>query len=66
MTGAGDGVAEQFLEASKGSRGRLAKRLEAAGVSLKPAEWLLLHAGVAVGAGSLVLLLSGGSLAPAC
>ena len=29
---------------------RLSKRLAGAGISLKPAEWLLLHAAIAIGA----------------
>ncbi len=40
----------------------LARRLEAAGVPLKPAEWLLIHLGVAVGVPLLALLLTGGDL----
>ncbi|MDQ1713412.1 MAG: tight adherence protein [Frankiaceae bacterium] len=40
----------------------LAQRLERASVPLRPAEWLLVHAGVTVGLGLLFLLLSGGSL----
>lgn len=43
----------------------LARRLESAGVPLKPAEWTLIHAGVAVGSALLLLLLSGGRLVPA-
>ena len=41
---------------------RLTKRLAGAGSSLKPAEWLLLHGGIAVGAGFLGLVLRGGAL----
>ncbi|MEP6695263.1 MAG: type II secretion system F family protein [Pseudonocardiales bacterium] len=41
----------------------LARRLEAGGVPLKPAEFLLIHMGVAVALPVLLLLLSGGSLA---
>ncbi len=41
---------------------RLAARLDKAGVSLKAAEWLLLHAGIAVGAAFAGLLLTGGSV----
>jgi tight adherence protein B len=37
----------------------LGTKLEAAGVPLKPAEWLLLHVGAAVGLGILFTLLSG-------
>ncbi len=41
---------------------RLAKRLAGAGSSLKPAEWLLMHAAIAVGAAFVGLLLMGGLL----
>jgi tight adherence protein B len=40
---------------------KLAKKLDAAGISLRPAEWLLAHAGCAVGAALLGLLLGSGS-----
>lgn len=38
---------------------RIAKKLDAGGLKLKPAEWLLLHAGIAVGAAFAGLLFSG-------
>jgi tight adherence protein B len=41
---------------------RLAKRLAGAGSSLKPAEWLLLHAAIALGAGFVGLVLQGGAV----
>jgi tight adherence protein B len=41
---------------------RLSKRLAGAGSSLKPAEWLLLHAAIAVGAAFVGLILMGGVL----
>ncbi len=40
----------------------LALRLEAAGVPLRVAEWMLIHIGVAVGLAMALLLLSGGGL----
>jgi tight adherence protein B len=43
----------------------LAARLDSAGLSLRPAEWLLIHVGVALGSGLLLLLLSGLQLVPA-
>jgi tight adherence protein B len=43
----------------------LAARLDSAGLSLRPAEWLLIHVGTALGSGLLLLLLSGLQLAPA-
>lgn len=41
---------------------RLTKRLAGAGSSLKPAEWLLLHAAIAVGAAFVGLVVKGGAL----
>ena len=41
----------------------LARMLERAGSALKPAEWLLIHAGATIGSALLLLLLSGGGLA---
>ncbi len=41
---------------------RIAQRLEGAGMALKPAEWLLLHAGIAVGAGLVGTLLGRGNI----
>ncbi|MDQ6686894.1 MAG: type II secretion system F family protein [Actinomycetota bacterium] len=41
----------------------LARRLDAGGVPLKPAEFLLIHLGVAIALPLLMLLLSGGSVA---
>ena len=40
----------------------LALRLEAAGVPLRAAEWILIHIGAAVGASLLAMLLTGGSV----
>jgi tight adherence protein B len=42
----------------------LGLRLEAAGVPLRAAEWMLIHVGVAVGAALMALLLSGGKVLP--
>ncbi|MGH8892435.1 MAG: type II secretion system F family protein, partial [Actinomycetes bacterium] len=42
----------------------LALRLEAAGVPLRVAEWMLIHIGVTVAAAMLALLLSGGAILP--
>jgi tight adherence protein B len=44
----------------RGMEMELARRLEAAGVPLRPTEWLLIHVGIAIGAAFLFLLLSGG------
>lgn len=53
------------LVARRGLDVVMAGRLEAAGVPLRTAEWMLLHVGVGVGGGLLLLLLGGGRFAPA-
>lgn len=55
------GLAERVME-GRGLNHALDSRLETAGLPLRTAEWGLLHLGGAVGAGVLLLLLSGGSL----
>jgi tight adherence protein B len=42
--------------------GDLSRRLESAGVPLRPAEWMLIHIGVALGLSFLLLLVSGGAI----
>ncbi len=42
----------------------LALRLEAAGVPLRAAEWMLIHVGVAVATAVMALLVSGGAILP--
>jgi tight adherence protein B len=42
----------------------LALRLEAAGVPLRAAEWMLIHLAIAIGAALLLLLISGGQILP--
>jgi tight adherence protein B len=59
------GVAQKALQGSSGAEAKLGDKLESAGVSLKPAEWILIHAGIALGAAALGLLLSSGALLPA-
>lgn len=56
------GVAQRALDSNKGLEASLGARLEAAGFQLKPAEWLLMHAGIAFVAALLGLLLSSGAL----
>lgn len=56
------GFAEKALESNKGLEVALGDRLDAAGLSLKPAEWLLAHAGVAVALALVGLLLTSGSV----
>jgi tight adherence protein B len=55
-------AAESVLASNRGIEARIAKRLEGAGTSLKPAEWLLLHAVIVVVAGVLGLLLTAGNI----
>jgi tight adherence protein B len=62
MTQQAVAVAESVLEGQKGLEVALGGRLEAAGLALKPAEWLLIHFGVALGFGVISLLLGGGNL----
>jgi tight adherence protein B len=45
---------------ARGFEARLTRKLEAAGVPMRPAEWLILHTGVLVVTGILFALLSGG------
>ena len=54
-------AAEKALANNAGFEARIASRLEGAGMALKAPEWLLLHLGIAFGAGVFGLLLSGGS-----
>jgi len=56
------GMAQRALETNKGLESALGTRLDSAGMSLKPAEWLLLHAGIAVGAAVVGFLMGGGNL----
>jgi tight adherence protein B len=55
------GLAERVV-ANKDFEARLAGRLEAAAIPMKPAEWLLLHTGIALGIPLLLLLVSSGDL----
>lgn len=61
VAGPAVGLAQKALESNKGLEARLANRLEGAGMALKPAEWLLVHAGIAVGAAILGFLFTSGS-----
>jgi tight adherence protein B len=54
-------AAEKALASNAGFEARVAHRLEGAGMALKASEWLLLHTGIAFGAGILGLLLSAGN-----
>ncbi len=50
--------AEKVLRSSKGLETRISERLEAAGNPFKPAEWLIIHAGIFVLSGVVAALLS--------
>jgi tight adherence protein B len=56
------GVATKVVESNESLESALGQKLEAAGMSMKPGEWLLTHAGLAFGAGLLGLLLGSGSI----
>jgi tight adherence protein B len=56
------GFAERALEGNEDFSAKLDRRLEAAGMAIKPAEWLLAHAGIAFLAALLGLLLGGGNI----
>lgn len=55
-------AAAKALAGQAGLEARIAARLEGAGARFTPAEWLLLHAGIALGTATLGLLLGGGSI----
>ena len=55
------GVAKKALESNRGLEVAIASRLEAAGMSLKAPEWLIMHGAIAVIAGFLGLLLGSGN-----
>jgi tight adherence protein B len=54
-------AAEKALAGNVSFEAKIATRLEAAGMSLKSSEWLLLHIGIAFGCGILGFLLGGGN-----
>jgi tight adherence protein B len=62
MTQQAVAVAESVLEGQKGLEVALGGRLDAAGLALKPAEWLLAHFGFALGTGIITLLFGGGNI----
>lgn len=55
-------LAAKALGSNRGLEVKLGDKLEAGGLAIKPAEWLLIHAGIAIGATALVFLLSGADL----
>jgi tight adherence protein B len=62
VAGQAVGMAQKALASNRGFESALGARLDAAAVHLKPAEWLPIHAGIAILAGVLGLLLSSGGL----
>ncbi len=54
-------AATKVLQRNAGLEAKIAARLEGAGNPLKPAEWLLLHAAIFIGAGVVGLLFGQGS-----
>ncbi len=54
-------VAGKVLANNRSLEERIAHRLEAADLSLRPAEWLLIHAGIAIGGGLVGGLLGRGN-----
>jgi tight adherence protein B len=61
LTDQAKAAAEKALAGNVGFEAKIATRLEAAGMALKSSEWLLLHIGIAFGAGIMGLLLGGGN-----
>lgn len=61
FTGGAREAAERALANNKNLEARIAHSLEGAGMSIRPAEWLLLRAGIAVGGGLLGILLGSGN-----
>jgi tight adherence protein B len=55
-------AATKVLQRNTSLEAKIAARLEGAGSQLKPAEWLLVHAGIFTGAGVVGLLFGQGSL----
>jgi tight adherence protein B len=56
------GIAEKALQGNGVFESKLSGKLDAAHVTLKPAEWLLLHSGIAFGAAFFGFLLGSGSI----
>ncbi|MFL6061428.1 MAG: type II secretion system F family protein [Marmoricola sp.] len=54
-------AATTVLATNAGAEAKIAQRLEGAGMALKSSEWLLMHIGIAFGAGLLGVLISGGN-----
>lgn len=57
VAGSARAMAEKALSTNKGREAALGRRLEAAGMSVKPAEWVLIHVGIAFGPAVVGMLL---------
>ncbi|GAA4112445.1 hypothetical protein GCM10022215_08790 [Nocardioides fonticola] len=55
-------AAATMLRRNRDLESRIARRLDAAGSELKPAEWLLLHVGIFLGVGLIGVLLAAGNI----
>ena len=62
FTGQARQVAERALANNKNLEARIALSLEGAGVALRPAEWLLMRAAIAVGGGLIGVLVGSGNI----
>jgi tight adherence protein B len=56
-------LAQKALASNTGFEAKLGAKLEGADIKLKPAEWILVHVSVVLGAGALGLMLSSGGIA---
>ncbi|MCW2857214.1 MAG: hypothetical protein JWR52_2829 [Marmoricola sp.] len=54
-------AAQSVLSTNSGFEAKIATRLEGAGMALKSSEWLLLHVGIALGAGLVGFLITAGN-----
>jgi tight adherence protein B len=61
LAGSAVGMAEKALASNEGVAASIGARLDAAGLALKPSEWVLMHGGIAFGTGLLGLLVTGGN-----
>ncbi len=61
LTAQAKAAAQKALANNRGLEAKVAYRLDGAGLAMKPAEWLLLHLGIAFGSGILGLALGGGN-----
>ncbi|HEX5560245.1 MAG TPA: type II secretion system F family protein [Nocardioidaceae bacterium] len=52
-------MAQKALQGNRGLEARLGAKLEAGGLTFKPAEWVLVHAGLAVGVSLVAFLITG-------